>query len=101
MLASCHCRSHAASAGPGRRGGANIGRGGWSRPTGSFFAIGDPTVKGHNSEVILYLWAAGLDGKIGVGPVESDVEASFSGILCNVDSAIAICGPCWGLHTPG
>lgn len=66
-----------------------------AEPSPSLFATGDPSGDGHTSEVILYLWMAGVDGTMGVGPIEADVDASFSDILDKLDSAIAFYYETW------
>ena len=43
-----------------------------------------PSNKWHFA-IIPYLWMASLNGKIGVGPVTANVNASFSDILSNLD----------------
>ncbi len=68
---------------------------GSGEPSGSLFATGDASGEGHNSEVILYLWAAGIDGKIGLGPIEGDLEASFSDVLDQLDSGLAVYYETW------
>jgi hypothetical protein len=68
----------------------------WSEPSVSLFATGDPSGEGHNSEVILYGWLAGMDGTVGVGPIEGEVDASFSDILDQLDAVLAVYYETWG-----
>jgi len=37
-----------------------------------------------------YIWGTGLDGEVGIGPVRSDVDLSFSDILETLDGGILI-----------
>ena len=54
------------------------------------YAISQPLIAAENDswqfEAVPYLFAAGMDGRIGIGNVISDVDASFSDIAKNLDS---------------
>lgn len=42
---------------------------------------------GWNHTATLFLWGSGLDGSVGMGPTDVDVDASFSDLLNNLDMA--------------
>lgn len=61
----------------------------WTSTASAQGVLAEETGDGWRSSLFLYLWATGLDGTVGVGGQEVEIDESFSDLLENLDGAFS------------